>query len=92
MGDFELIGGGGGGIRRPPLQFLGEVSQIKLYMNLYLNHDLVNTKYHFKQSLLAWKYFIYITTAEFLSSDLSRFDFGFFINKFVNIFIYVLLN
>ena len=33
---------GGGGMRRLPLQFLGEDSQIKLYMNLNLHHDLVN--------------------------------------------------
>ena len=40
--NFELIDDGGGGIRRPPLQFLGEDSQIKLYLNLNLHHDLVN--------------------------------------------------
>ena len=33
---------GGGGMRRPPLKFLGEDSQVKLYMNLNLHHDLVN--------------------------------------------------
>ena len=31
-----------GCMSRPPLQFLGEDSQIKLYMNLNLHHDLVN--------------------------------------------------
>ena len=29
-------------MKRPLLQFLGEDSQIKLYMNLNLHHDLVN--------------------------------------------------
>ncbi len=33
-----------GGMRRPPLQFCGEDSQIKLYMNLDLHYDRVNTK------------------------------------------------
>ena len=33
---------GGGGMRRLPLQFLGEDSQIKLYMNL----NLVNRQRH----------------------------------------------
>ena len=32
---------GGGGMSQLPLQFLGEVSQVKLYMNLNLHHDLV---------------------------------------------------
>ena len=32
----------GGGMKRPPLEFLCEDSQIKLYVNLNLHHDLVN--------------------------------------------------
>ena len=60
---FSLVVVGGGGMRWPPLQFLGEGSQIKLYLNLH--HDLAN--YFISYFIISYHSYIFLSNPIFLS-------------------------